>query len=145
MEKHSRKALFITSLLFTTITLADTQSITFGELIKNVTNSVNKTNQPNQAPVAVATSTPAPASSADLLNKMIVVKSSKAVGDSGLRVVASDGAIFTADIYTIGTIGYDMIVKAQKLKTPICLTEVTKNPEKKNSWFFEGAQAKCSN
>jgi hypothetical protein len=143
MKKYTHKALFISTLLFTITSFADTQSITLGELIKNVTNSVNKPSQPNQAPVAI--STPEQVSSQELVNKMVVVKSSKAVGESGLRVVASDGGVYTADKYNVGTAGYDMVVKAQKLKTPICLTVVTKNPDKKNYWFFEGAQAKCAN
>lgn len=78
-----------------------------------------------------------------IVNTMMVVKSAKTIGEEGLKVVTNQG-IYSANIYHVGSKGYDLILKSKKDKSAICFNDITKNPEKKNQWFFEDVQPKCS-
>lgn len=75
-------------------------------------------------------------------NKMMTVKSFKAVGEEGIKIITVQGT-YLADVYNLGSKGYDLILKSKKDKAPICFNDVTKNPNKKNHWFFDNVQLSC--
>lgn len=77
------------------------------------------------------------------VNRMMVVKSAKPVGEEGLKVLTDKGT-YSANVYHIGVKGYDLILKSKKDKLPICFNDVTKNSDKKNHWFFEDVQPTCN-